>query len=377
MLELIIILVALLFAANIGASNAAAAMGEAHGSGAIRRRGTALALVALSLLAGAAFAGGGVAHTLSDGVVPQANLSLSLALVVLLAATVPLTAANYVGIPLSTSEVAVGALVGVGIVAGGVDLGMLAMIVVAWALLPLLGFLLTGAGTRGLSVLPNAPGGNGGPLFRRLLIALLVIGGIYAGFSAGANNVANAIAPLVAVSILEASEGLLVGGVALAVGAFFLGRRVLHTNSSRIAELDLGTGILVTVVIGTLVLAASLVGLPVPLAQSKTASILGASVGRSGWRAFDKQIVRDIGTAWLLSPVLSLLLAYFMAHVAMDIGPGVFRRPLSYVLMAAGAAVIGGTLLLINRPRLIWSYVVLRGQASSIKRMVTSLVTTV
>jgi sulfate permease len=93
-----------------------------------------------------------------------------------------------------------------------------------------------------------------GSVTARLLTGLLITGGIYTAFSAGANNTGNAIAPLVASGIMTSSSGLLLGGIAIALGAFFLGHRVLETNGRRITKLQLTTGSLVTFTTGTLVL---------------------------------------------------------------------------------------------------------------------------
>ena len=146
-MEAAVLVLALLFAANIGGSGAAATMGQVYGAGVIRRRAVALAVVAVAALAGAALFGGEVSETLSDGLVPEESYTLRMALIVLLAATIPLAAANLIGIPLSTSEVAVGAVVGIGAALGAFNAGLTAFIIGTWVALPLLAFILGWAGT--------------------------------------------------------------------------------------------------------------------------------------------------------------------------------------------------------------------------------------
>ncbi|GMA60115.1 hypothetical protein [Alicyclobacillus fastidiosus] len=59
--------IALFFAANIGASGTAASMGAAYGAGAIRRKWMALVLVAAAAFLGAVIGGGSVVKTISGG----------------------------------------------------------------------------------------------------------------------------------------------------------------------------------------------------------------------------------------------------------------------------------------------------------------------
>lgn len=68
-MELAAILFSLFFAMNIGASGAAASMGVAYGSGAIKKKTYALILCAVGVLAGAVIGGGEV--------VKQSALALS------------------------------------------------------------------------------------------------------------------------------------------------------------------------------------------------------------------------------------------------------------------------------------------------------------
>lgn len=362
MLEIITIIIALLFAVNIGASGSAAAMGEVYGAGAIKRRIIAQALVAAAVLAGGVLAGSAVVRTLGGGLVDSNHFTVALTLVVLLSATVPLAVANLVGIPLSTSEVTVGALVGMGAAVGSLALGHTGFIVLTWVILPLVAFLITASISAVASRLPVNRVPQSNSTVKAVLTVVLIAGGVYAAFSAGANNVANAVGPLVAAGIFTINGGLLVGGIAVALGALFLGGRVLETNGKRITQLSLGSGILVTFTVGTLVLGASLVGVPVPLTQGTTGAIMGVGFGIHGRKAMSKQVIRDIGTVWLLSPIASVLMAYFLTHMVLDMKA--MNQPLSYLLVVSGIAVTAATLVLLNRPRLRYALARIRWRPS-------------
>ncbi len=62
---------------------------------------------------------------------------------------------------------------------------------------------------------------------------------IFEAFSAGMNNVANAVGPLVAAGVLDVAKGTLYGEFCL-LGALLLGRRVLETNGKKITRFSKG-----------------------------------------------------------------------------------------------------------------------------------------
>jgi sulfate permease len=50
---------------------------------------------------------------------------------------------------------------------------------------------------------------------------------LFEAFSAGMNNVANAVGPLVAAGLMLKGDAVLWGGLAVALGALLLGHRVI------------------------------------------------------------------------------------------------------------------------------------------------------
>ena len=312
MVEVLLLLVALVFALNIGASGAAATMGQVYGGGALTRRATLL-LAAPFLLAGAVLAGSEVAHTVGEGIISGQVITLNIALIVLVAALVPLFIANLIGVPLSTSEVTVGALVGVGLALGGMNLRMVALIALTWALLPLLTFLLAALIQWAFGhPLEHLMEKRERTWLRRGLALLLIVGGGYAAFAAGANNAANVIGPLVGSSALPMGWALLLGGLLMALGALALGGPVLETNGRKITPLTLPGGITVSFTTASMVLALSLVGMPVPLTQATTGAILGVGFAHRGVRVLQREVIKKIASVWLLAPAVAMALAYFL-----------------------------------------------------------------
>lgn len=309
--SIIAVVVAMFFAMNIGASGTAAAMGEPYGGGALKRRRTALILVALFAFAGAALGGGNVSTTIGQGLINTTSMLPELVLVTLAAACVTLFAANLLGIPLSTSEVTVGAIVGVGIAFNGVYFGKVLLVVLSWVAVPALAFAVVVLGKRFVVPIAEAylaarPDQVRG---RRALCGLLILAGCYQAFAAGMNNVANAVGPLVSAQLLDMTLALVLAGVALSAGAFTLGGRVLETNAKRITKLSLFDATLVALTGGTLVVLASLAGIPVPLTQTTTLGIIGIGFAKGRTDALDRQVVRRIVWVWVLSPFASFFLA--------------------------------------------------------------------
>jgi sulfate permease len=332
--------IGLFFAVNIGASGTAAAFGAAYGSGAIARR-PAMLLCAACALAGAVLAGRSVATTLGKGLLPSGSLPMICAAVILGAACATLFLANLIGIPLSTSEVTVGAVVGTAMVLGNPPWGKILFIVGTWVLIPLLSFALAYLLQRTLLKWLR-------PYLRerrRGMSVLLTLGGCYEAFAAGANNVANAVGPLIGAGLIAMNTGIWVGGVALAMGALTLGGRVLNTNAKKITALDLPSGTIVSFTGATLVVMASLMGLPTPLTQITTVGIIGVGYANGGISALNPVTLRRLAAVWLVSPVLSLAISYLGTALLTGRGLPPWPTTLAVVLAAAGAIVVGRVLL--------------------------------
>ncbi|MCM3760415.1 anion permease [Alkalihalobacillus oceani] len=312
MLSIIAIVIACFFAMNIGASGTAAAMGPAYGSGALPRKRVAMLLVGVFAFCGA-LAGGEVVRTIGSGIISTEIVDVELVVIILAAACLSLFIANLIGIPLSTSEVVVGAIVGAGIAYQSLYFETLLVIVMFWVIVPVVAFTLSLAvgtlirsGERKYTFL------KGKGKWRKPLVILLIISGCMEAFAAGMNNVANAIGPLVGAGVIGIQEGILLGGAFVALGAFVLGGKVLETNGKRITSLSLLQGSAVSGIGGTLVIIASIFGLPVPLTQVTTSAIIGMGTVERGFRLWQKNILKQIIKVWVVSPVFSLVLSYLL-----------------------------------------------------------------
>ncbi|MEH6947505.1 inorganic phosphate transporter [Bacillus sp. JJ634] len=314
MLEYIAIAISLFFAMNIGASGAAASMGVAYGAGAVSKARYALLICALGVFAGAVLGGGEVVKTISSGIVPQDIINVKIVLIILVSATSSLFFANLLGIPLSTSEVTVGAVVGVGIAYQVLFVKSLLVIMMFWVLVPIVAFGAAWLFGKLLYIAQQ----KGYLQDRPWLTVILILAGFLEAFSAGMNNVANAVGPLVGAGMISVTKGIWIGGAFVAIGAIFLGKRVLETNGKKITKFSKPEGILISGTGAVLVGISSIFGLPVPLTQVTSSAIIGLGVSKNGKELFHKHIVKKIVRIWVVSPIFSLAISYFLVKLFLE-----------------------------------------------------------
>lgn len=317
MLTIIAVTVGLFFAMNIGASGAAASMGIAYGSGVLKNRMIALILCGLAVFFGAWLGGGEVVKTMGSGIVPKETFTVAIALIVIASAALSLFLANVFGIPLSTSEVTVGSVVGAGIVYQSVFAGKLVWIMMFWLITPFAAFLIAIAAAALLkrNFIQNL---IKKPKAAPILAILVVFMGVFEAFSAGMNNVANAVGPLVGAGIMSTGSGILWGGLFVALGAVLLGKKVLETNGKKITKIRLEEGCVISGTGAGIVTIASVFGIPVPLTQITTSSIIGIGFVKQGRSVFKKDIVVQLLVVWVVSPVLSMVLSYTLIQLIIE-----------------------------------------------------------
>jgi sulfate permease len=320
-LTYIAIAIALFFAMNIGASGAAATMGPAYGSGAVRKK-TALLIVSAGIFLGAFLGGGEVAKTVGKGIIPPDIITVQIVVIILISATFTLFIANTMGIPLSTSEVTVGAVVGVGVAYQSLFIKNVLVIVSVWLVIPIIAFIMAFLAGKGIAVLQKKfPSIKNSSKWNRRFLFAVVITGFIEAFAAGMNNVANAVGPLIGADVMDEKSGLLLGAFFVALGAILLGGKVLETNGKKITKLSPLEGSTVSGTGGTLVILASLVGIPVPLTQITTTAIVGLGTANEGFHLWQKSIITKIIKVWIVSPVISLVVSFCLIKLLLEPNP--------------------------------------------------------
>ena len=137
-------------ACNIGANDVANAMGTSVGSGSLTFK-QAIYVAAIAEFAGAYFVGGHVSDTIRKGMLDPtifeaAPLHLVYGMIsALVAAALWLNIASYLGWPVSTTHSIVGAVVGFGVMAGGLDAinwSKVWAVAMSWVISPVMGGLV-------------------------------------------------------------------------------------------------------------------------------------------------------------------------------------------------------------------------------------------
>ena len=136
-------------------------------------------------------------------------------------------------------------------------------------------------------------------------------------FSHGANDIANAIGPFAAImDVLRTGsigsdaavppEAMLTFGVALIVGLWFIGKEVIQTVGKGLAELHPSSGFAAELAAASVVMAASVFGLPVSSTHILVGAVLGIGLvnRNANWK-----MMKPIALAWVVTLPAAALLA--------------------------------------------------------------------
>jgi sulfate permease len=306
-------------AVNIGANNAAAEMGPAYGAGA-RSRKQALVLIAIFCTAGAAFAGGRVLHNVGKGLVGEHTLAASpiAAFIAVVVAQALIVLANVLKVPLSTAHVVVGAMIGLGLYFGTVNIPIASAIVVWWVATPLIS--LTACFLLGRIVYPGLVRAVGNLRSERKVYSALnwslTVSGCWMAFAAGSNSLAKAMGPVVGAGVLSSRLAAAFGGLSMALGALLFGRGMLNTVGKEITKMCPICASLVELVSATTVFTASRFGMPVSLAEIVTCGVIGFSLASKGLKeTTDNRHVRRMALLWPMAPVAAAGLAFSLMAI--------------------------------------------------------------
>jgi PiT family inorganic phosphate transporter len=333
---------------SLGANDAANVFGTAVGSRMIRF-GTAAGVCSVFLVLGAVWGGTGAA----DGLGALGGVStLPGAFTVALSAAVTVYAMTRAGLPVSTSQAIVGAIVGWNwFIAAPTDHAALAGIAATWVFCPILAgcfaavlYFLVRGGLRHARI----------HLIRRdLYVRLgLLLAGAFGAYSLGANNIANVMGVFRGVSpftditlpggiVFDATHQLfLIGALAVALGVVTYSKRVMMTVGDRLMPLN-PVAAWVAVVAHALVLflfsSAALQdalisrGLPAPplIPVSSSQAIIGAVLGIGllnglrGLRQIRWGMLVRIAAGWVLTPAAAALLCLVSLYLMQNL----FNQP--------------------------------------------------
>jgi len=313
-----LIFLTIFFAFNMGASGVAPSFASIYGARLIEKK-KALLLFGIFVILGAITLGRGVAVTLGKSLLPKELLSIDVVLIILTSASLSLFLANILKIPQSTSQVTVGAIVGVGLYFQHLNVKTLCLkILPMWVILPVLSYFLTWLIYRNIYPPEHDNLHIYEKLFaneKKLRISALIMS-CYVAFAIGTNNVGNAVGPLFGAGILGVNLGLLFISPLFGIGAFALGDGNLKTAGKKIVPLGLFSSTLVSFVTATLLIFASFLGIPQSLVQLNMLSIFAISCLKDGHRCtLDRQLTKKTFFIWSITPLISVGLSHILVSL--------------------------------------------------------------
>ncbi len=296
---------------SLGANDAANVFGTAVSSRMVRF-GTAAVVAAVFVVLGALVSGRFGIETLKG----LTSLNLEQAVVVSVAAAATVTLMTLLGLPVSTSQAVVGAIVAMGMLNGRINLGGLGKVVTCWVGTPVGGAFCAIMLYHGLGYVYNRLRIN---IFQAdlLLRWSMLIAGAYGAYALGANNVANVTAVFVGAGMLDTLHAAAIGGLSIALGVITFSRPVMATVGKKLVRLDPFSALIVVLALAATVHLYTHLGVPVSTSQAVIGAVLGIGLVK-GVNTVSAGTLKQILMAWFLTPAISCCLALiidFAAHL--------------------------------------------------------------
>ena len=318
---------------SLGANDASHIFGSAVGSKMVTFRKAAI-IASVFFILGAVIQGSGTSHTLDKlGSVNAIGGSFTLAF----AAAITIYMMTKFALPISTTQAIVGAIIGWNFFTGNhTDSKTLEKIVSAWIAGPVIGAVFA---ILLYIIVKWFKKSSGIHLirFESYIKTGLIVVGAFGAYSLGANNIANVMGVFVPafhlkdldlwiISLNSSQQLFLLGGIACASGIITYSWKVMQTIGSNILELSSEAALVVVLAQALVLFIFSSTGLsnlvvkmglpPIPMVPvSSSQVIVGCILGiglYKGARNINFKILGEIGLGWIISPVASGLLTFFM-----------------------------------------------------------------
>ncbi len=291
----------------LGSNDAANIFGTGIATNLIRFRNATI-LISIFVALGAVLEGPKVFQTFS-GLSTQIPLTAFISTV---SAGTVVALMSYRGLPVSTSQAIVGAVLGIGLVNHSADFRMFGKVFLCWVFTPVGGALFSLLYYEILSRIFRS-GKMPLHIYTAFLRGGIVLAGCYGAYALGSNNVGNVTGVFVAAGILGPLAAALVGAASISLGVFSLSKNVMYTIGKQIFPLDPFSALVVVVAEATTVHVFTQVGVPVSASQAVVGAVLGVGL-RKNVRAVSRRRVLDILGAWILTPLSAGTLS-FLAYL--------------------------------------------------------------
>jgi len=331
---LIPFIIAMVLAITMGGSGTAPAFSAAYGANVIRKS-LIPGLFGIMVFLGAIIAGKGTATTVGKDLLNPEMMSFTVVSIILFSVAVALFIANVAGIPQSTSQATVMAVVAAALYFNDLNSNKLLLEVIpTWFILPVISFILSfllgkyiyQPMRRKGYTMSRAKNVNMKPVWD----TVIVIMSLYVAFSIGANNVANASGPIASMTANELNISIdenfilimilatLIVAPSFGIGSSIFGHKIVKNTGKEIVLFGKFEAVLIAFVSASLLLLASLTkGIPTSLVQLNVAAIIGIGVAKLGAKnIFKKTQVRRFFLMWLIAPMISFSLSLLLIWLA-------------------------------------------------------------
>jgi len=264
---------------------------------------TAAVLASVFVVTGAIISGQAGIETLKG----LTSISLDQAVISSVAAAVTVTIMTVLGLPVSTSQAVVGAIMGIGILNQQINLGVLGKVVACWVGTPVGAVIVSIPLYYVVAAIYNRLNMN---LFRAdsMLRFGLVAAGSYGAYALGANNVANVTAVFVGAGLITVFFATLIGGISIALGIITYSKPVMETVGKKLVKLDPFSAFVVVLAEAITVHIYTIIGVPVSTSQAVIGAVIGVGIVK-GVHTVSKKTLQNILLAWVLTPVVSCFIA--------------------------------------------------------------------
>jgi PiT family inorganic phosphate transporter len=282
-----------------------------------------------------------VANTIGDLVAPERGVALSMIIAALFGAISWNLITWRAGLPSSSSHALIGGLIGMGLAAYGVEAvvwGKVYPVFIALVTSPIIGFLIAYVVAVLLfNLLRRARPSHTNGIFRKLQL----FSGGFVSFSHGANDAQKTMA-IITLALLSSNHlsefvvptwVVLAAALAISLGTWAGGWRIIRTMSSRIIRMKPVDGFAAETVGAAIIQAATSWGLPVSTTHVVSSSVMGVGATRR-FSAVRWGVARSIVWAWILTIPASASLAV-LATLLFKAGP--LATALAILVLGAGA----------------------------------------
>ncbi len=283
---------------SLGANDASNVFGSAVASKMLKFW-TAAILASVFVLIGALLQGQAGIETLKG----LTQFTLEQAIVSSVAAATTVTIMTLLGLPVSTSQAVVGAILGIGILNQQLNLSGLGKVVACWLGTPVGAVMIAIVIYRVLAVFYNRLQIT---LFQSdiLIRVSMIAAGSYGAYALGANNVANVTAVFVGAGHLSAFSAALVGGLSIGLGILTLSKPVMETVGKKLVRLDPFSALVVLLAQSITVHIYTFIGVPVSTSQAVIGAVLGVGIVK-GINTVRARTLVNIIIAWILTPAIA------------------------------------------------------------------------